>query len=316
MTGAAVLSDPPLRPNGSGSLYAVLAFVAIGSSVAAAEELAGYPIAGGQALRYTGAAVLLLVIVRFRLRRPSMRELVLLLALSVTGLVLFNILLLEAVRRADAGSVGVIVGALPVVLVIAGPLLARERLRPALLAAAGVVALGAALVQGAGGQMPLDALLLSLGVLACEACFGLIARPLIPAFGPAGVSTWITLLAIPTLLLVGFAADGGATLAPPTAREALALAYMAAIVTVGGFVAWYTSIARLGVERAGLFSGVLPVTALLTGALLGHAEVTPQRFAGVAAVAAGITAGLRLARQPARAAAPHAPLAISPASRS
>jgi hypothetical protein len=58
------------------------------------------------------------------------------------------------------------------------------------------------------------------------------------------------------------------------------------------------------------------VTALLTGALLGHAEVTPQRFAGIAVVAAGITAGLRLARQPARDAARHAQRAISPASRS
>jgi len=284
----------------SGSLFAVLAFVAVGSSVAAAEELASYPIAGGQAVRYAVAAVLLLALVRLRLRRPSARDLVLLVALSATGLVLFNILLLEAVRRADAGSVGVIVGAVPVVLVVAGPLLARERLRPTLLAAAAVVALGAALVQGAGGQMPLDALLLSLGVLACEACFGLLARPLIPAFGPAGVSTWIVLLAVPMLITVGLAADGADMLAAPTAREAIALGYMAAVVTAGGFVAWYGSIARLGVERAGLFSGVLPVTALFTGALLGHADVTAGRIAGIAVVAAGITAGLFLARQPAR----------------
>ena len=282
----------------SGSLLAVLAFAAVGSSVAAAEELGGYPIAGGQAARYAVAAVLLLALVRFRMLRPSARELGLLVALSATGLVLFNILLLEAVRRADAGSVGVIVGAVPVVLVIAGPLLARERLRPALLGAAAVVALGAALVQGASGRMPFDALLLSLGVLACEACFGLLARPLIPRFGPAGVSTWIVLLAVPMLLAVGLAADGAALLPAPTAREALALGYMAAIVTAGGFVAWYGSMARLGVERAGLFSGVLPVTALFTGALLGHAAVTPERVAGIAVVAAGITAGLLLARQP------------------
>jgi drug/metabolite transporter (DMT)-like permease len=278
----------------SGSLLAVLAFVAVGSSVAAAGELGSFPIAGGQAVRYAVAALVLLALVRFRLRRPSVRELALLVALSGTGLVLFNILLIEAVRRADAGSVGVIVGAVPVVLVIAAPLLARERLRPALLIAAALVALGAALVQGAGGSMPLDALLLSLGVLACEACFGLLARPLIPAFGPAGVSTWIVLLAVPMLLAIGLAQDGAGLLAAPTAREGLALAYMATAVTAGGFVAWYGAIARLGVERAGLFSGILPVTALFTGALLGHAAVTPGRIVGIAVVAAGITVGLRL----------------------
>jgi drug/metabolite transporter (DMT)-like permease len=102
------------------------------------------------------------------------------------------------------------------------------------------------------------------------------------------------------LLIVGLAADGAALLAAPTVREAIALGYMAAIVTAGGFVAWYGSIARLGVERAGLFSGVLPVTALFTGALLGHADITTGRIAGIAVVAAGITAGLVIARQPVR----------------
>jgi drug/metabolite transporter (DMT)-like permease len=284
----------------TGSLLAVLAFMAVGSSVATAGELTAYPVAGGQAVRYAIAALLLLALVRGRLRRPAPRELLMLVALSATGLVLFNLLLLEAVRRADAGSVGVIVGAVPVVLVTVGPLLQRDRIRPALLGAAAVVALGAALVQAAGGQMPPDALLLSLGVLACEACFALLARPLIPAFGPAGVSTWIALLAVPMLLAVGVAADGGGVLATPTRDEALALGYMAAVVTAGGFVSWYASIARLGVERAGLFSGVLPVTALFAGALLGHAEVSSQRIVGIAVVAAGITAGLLAARRPMR----------------
>jgi drug/metabolite transporter (DMT)-like permease len=285
----------------TGSLLAVLAFMAVGSSVAAAGELTAYPVAGGQAIRYALAGLLLLALVRGRLRRPSPRELLMLLALSAAGLVLFNILLLEAVRRADAGSVGVIVGALPVVLVTLGPLLQRQRIRPALLGTAVVVALGAALVQTAGGGMPPDALLLSLGVLACEACFGLLARALIPTFRPAGVSTWIALLAVPVLLAIGLATDGGGVLATPTRDQALALGYTAAAVTAGGFVAWYGSIARLGVERAGLFSGVLPVTALFAGALLGHADITPQRIIGIAVVAAGITAGQLAARRPMRA---------------
>jgi drug/metabolite transporter (DMT)-like permease len=284
----------------SGSLLAAMAFVAVGSSVTAAGELTAYPAAGGQAARYAVATVVLLAINRLRLRRPSARELAQLAALSATGLVVFNLLLIAAVRRADSGSVGAIVGAVPVVLVVVGPLLARERVHPALLVAAAVVALGAAAVQDAGGRLPLVALGLSLGVLACEACFGLLARPLIPAFGPAGVSAWIALLAVPMLVAIGLASDGASGLPMPTARQALALAYMAVVVTAGGFVCWYGAIARLGVERAGLFSGVLPITALLTGALLGHADITLGRITGVLIVAAGITGGLLLARAPQR----------------
>jgi drug/metabolite transporter (DMT)-like permease len=66
-------------------------------------------------------------------------------------------------------------------------------------------------------------------------------------------------------------------------------------VTALGFVAWYTAVGLLSVERAGLLSGVLPVSALLCSAALGLAEVTPQRLAAVAVVAAGITLGMRAA---------------------
>ncbi|MGH2804916.1 MAG: EamA family transporter, partial [Thermoleophilaceae bacterium] len=48
-----------------------------------------------------------------------------------------------------------------------------------------------------------------------------------------------------------------------------------------------------GVERAGLFSGVLPVSALLVSAALGVAEITPGRLAAVAVVAIGVTLGVR-----------------------
>jgi hypothetical protein len=49
----------------------------------------------------------------------------------------------------------------------------------------------------------------------------------------------------------------------------------------------------LGVERAGLFSGVLPVSALVFSAALGVAELTPGRLAAVAVVAIGVTLGVR-----------------------
>lgn len=54
----------------------------------------------------------------------------------------------------------------------------------------------------------------------------------------------------------------------------------------------------LGVERAGLFSGVLPVSALLVSAVLGVAEITPERLLAVGVVAIGVTLGVRSARGP------------------
>ena len=57
--------------------------------------------------------------------------------------------------------------------------------------------------------------------------------------------------------------DGpGGLLRVPTAGEALGLAWLAVGVTAIAFVLWYSAVQALGVERTGLLTGVLPVSAL------------------------------------------------------
>jgi hypothetical protein len=109
----------------------------------------------------------------------------------------------------------------------------------------------------------------------------------------------------------GLVADGpGGLLAVPTAAEALALVHMAVPVTAVAFLLWYGAVERLGVERAGLFSGVLPVSALLTSAALAGTSLSPARLLGVLAVAAGISAGMWVSRPPS---SRRAPVAARPA---
>ena len=107
------------------------------------------------------------------------------------------------------------------------------------------------------------------------------------------MSAWATLLAVPMLALIAIPAGGIPT---PTPSEAAGLAWLAVVVTATAFVLWYSAVRALGVERAGLFSGVLPVAALLCAAALGDSQLTPGRVAGVLAVAAGIAAGLSVGR--------------------
>jgi drug/metabolite transporter (DMT)-like permease len=106
------------------------------------------------------------------------------------------------------------------------------------------------------------------------------------------------LFALPLLACWSLVA-GGPELPTPTAAELAALVYLGAIVTTGGFLCWYTAVGILGVERAGLFAGVLPVSALACSAALGVAAVTPERLAAVAVVAVGITLGVRARKTPA-----------------
>ena len=275
-----------------GSLLAALALVLVGTLVAAADLVEGYPLSTGQALRYAAAGAVLFVIARGRLPRLDRGEALGLIALAATGLVLFNLFVIEGVRETDPATIGVIVGCVPVVLAVAGPLLEKRPLSGRVVVAAVVVAAGAAGVQWAGGGITAAGLMLALGALGCEAAFSLLAVPHLKRLGPLAVSTYACLFAVPMLAAWSLIAEGP-SLPMPDAGQAAALAYLAVGVTVLGFVSWYSAVGLLGVERAGLFSGVLPVSALVFSAALGVAELTPERLGAVVVVAIGVTLGVR-----------------------
>jgi drug/metabolite transporter (DMT)-like permease len=275
-----------------GAVAAAAAMVLLGSSVAAASALVAYPIAGGQALRYGLAGVLLVVLARARLPRLSVAQAARLLALAASGLAGFNAFLIAALREADAATVGVIVGCVPVVLALAGPMIERRPLSARVVAAALAVASGAAAVQWADGRLSLAGLGFALGALACEAAFSLLAVPLLVSLGPRGVSVYACLFAVPLLVVIAFAFDGADALPMPSWREAAALAHLAVLVTALGFVLWYSGLARLGVERAGLFTGLVSVSALVSAWMIGASAITPLRLLGALTVGVGVAAGV------------------------
>jgi len=278
----------------AGAIMAGFATTAVGSLVAASSLLTHYPVLSSQALRYAIAASILTLLWRRGgrpLPRLSGREAALVLALGATGLAGFNLCVLGAVGRADPAVVGVVVGCAPVLLGLAGPLLARRRPRVRLLGAAGVVAIGAALAQGSGHASG-TGLALAVGALLCETLFSLLAVPLLPRLGPVVLSAYAAAAASVLLAIAAVAVEGRGALAMPTVSEALALAWLSLFVTTAAFVAWYSGVARLGVERAGLFAGLIPVAALLFVALVGTGAITPAKAAGALVVGSGILLGL------------------------
>jgi drug/metabolite transporter (DMT)-like permease len=286
-----------------GSVGAATAMFVVGTLAAISSVINRYPLYGGQALRYALAAMILAAVARARglaLVRPTRRELLLLLALAATGLVLFNLFVIQASHHASATLVGTVIGTVPVILALVGPLLAGSRPSGRVLAAALVVVVGATITTGLGGGSVIG-LLYAVGALACEACFSLLALPLLPRLGPIRVSAYTQTIAVPVLLLVGALADGSGMLRPPTAAEAASLLYLSLVVSAGAFLLWYDALGRLGADRAGLFAGVLPLGAVVTSVLLGLGAPTAAELGGAAVVVAGLATGLapRRARSPA-----------------
>ncbi len=297
----------------------------VGTLAAISALIAGYPIYAGQAVRYSIATAILAGVaaaqtawrareevtrtgkptsvpggdrgetpaaMRHRQRlliRLTAREWAYLLALAASGLVAFNTFIIEATRDTSPALIGTIIGTVPIVLAVIGPLSQRKAPSARVLIGASIVVAGATLATGLGGG-GWRGILLSVGALACEAAFSLLALPLLPKLGAIRVSAYASAAAVPMLAVLATFSSGAPRL--PTAQEALGLAYLSTVVSAGAFLLWYSALPRLGADRAGLFAGVLPVGAVVTTAVLGIAAPSLFEIAGTALVIAGVTVGM------------------------
>jgi drug/metabolite transporter (DMT)-like permease len=276
-----------------------LAMVFVGGSVAVSGLLSGSPLFTAQALRYAAACALLLVaarVTRQRLVLPRGAEWAWLLGVAVTGLVVFNVALVEGSQHAEPAVLGVAVACVPLVLAVVAPLMDGVRPRAVVLLAALVVTGGAALVQGVG-RSDLVGLAWAVVVLACEAAFTLLAVPVLGRHGPWGVSVHATWLAAVTFAGMALVLEGPSAVLRLTTQDVLAVAYLAVAVTAVAFVLWYSSVRRLGAALAGLLTGVAPVAAAAARVALGGPAPGPLVWLGIAVVAGGLALGLPASRR-------------------
>ncbi|WP_211207320.1 DMT family transporter [Stackebrandtia nassauensis] len=279
-----------------GAIQATVGMLLVGSLVAVNASINDYPIYTAHAIRYALAAVALCAILAVRKPEPvrlNRREVVLLLALAIGGLAVFNVAIAEATHFASSALVGTIVGSGPIVMAILGPLVARSG-RPSgqVLVAAVAVTVGTAVATGLGGGDPLGALLAAVA-LAGEVSFSLLAVPLLPKLGALRVSAYTAVISVPLLLAAGWLIDGPAMLRVPDLGELSAIVYLGLVVTTAGFLLWYDSLPRLGPDRAGLFAGIMPIGAITTMMLLGQGLPSPAEALGAALVVGGILYGVR-----------------------
>ncbi|MFI7421891.1 DMT family transporter [Nonomuraea sp. NPDC049684] len=279
----------------NGIAGAATAMFLVGTLAGVSGLIGSYPVYGGQAVRYLAAAVILLVVTRalgLRFVRLTGRETLYLGGLTLLGLVVFNVCVVESTRASGPALVGTVLGTVPLALALAG-----GRPAPRLLVGASVVVAGATLATGLGSGNP-TGLLWALGALVGEVSFSMLAIPLLPKLGAIRVSAYSTALAVPMLAVVGLVQEGSAMFRTPTAAEALGFAYLAVVVTVVAFFLWYTSLPRLGPGTAGLFAGLIPVGAIVTGLVLGIATPSVYDLAGAGLVIVGILVGLTARRSP------------------
>jgi drug/metabolite transporter (DMT)-like permease len=266
----------------------------VGSSVAVSHVLNSAPLFTAQAIRYVGAAGLLLVLARrarVRLVWPRGVEWLWLSGVAAFGLALFNVAVVRGVAHAEPATIAVAVACVPVVLGVVGPLLEGRRPSGRVLIAAATVTAGSVLVEGTG-QTDAVGLAWAAVALVCEAAFTLMAVPVLPRHGAWGVSVHSVWIGAVMLAVLGVTTEGPAAVTRLTAADWAAMGYLAVLVTAVAFILWYSTVAVLGAGLGGLITGIAPISAAVVGVVLDGRVPSVPVWCGVLVVIGGLSVGL------------------------
>jgi drug/metabolite transporter (DMT)-like permease len=270
------------------------AMVLLGASIAVSQELVDVPVFLVQAIRYSIAVPVLLMLATLAhapIVRPRGREWWWLAGVAAMGLVLFNVAVVRGVAHAEPAVIAVAVACVPVLLGVIEPLARRSSPRRRVLLAAVVVTAGSVLVLGLGRTDALGVMWAVLA-LASEAAFTLLAMPVLPRHGAWGVSLHAVWMAAVMLIVLSLITEKPTSITRLTTADWAAIAYLAVMVTAVTFVLWYSAVATLGAGQVGLLTGISPISAAVAGIVTADQLPRPVAWLGIFIVVSGLALGL------------------------
>jgi drug/metabolite transporter (DMT)-like permease len=297
-------ASPPTSPRSrwQRAIPGAVGMVIVGSGVGVSHALTAAPLFMAQAIRYTAAVPIVLVIARLakvRIVRPRGWEWAWLAGIAATGLVLFNVAVVRGVAHAEPALIAVAVACVPVLLGVIGPLLQGQAPSRRVVTAAAVVTAGGALVEGVGRTDVTGAAWAAVA-LGCEAAFTLLAVPVLSRHGAWGVSFHSIWMGAVMFGVAGLVVEGPGAVGRLSGSDWAAMAYLSVFSTVIAFLLWYSTVATLGPARVGLLAGIAPISAAITGMIGGDGTPSAFVWAGMAVVIIGLAVGLRASWQPTR----------------
>ncbi|BCS89330.1 DMT family transporter [Pseudodesulfovibrio sediminis] len=283
--------------NAKAYLNLALAMVLVGSSVVAGKIMVDeLPIFLASALRFVLALVILVPIIYLReggLPRLSGRSWFMLAGQSLCGSFLFTVFLLWGLTRTGPASAGIITSTTPASMGIIAWLFFKDRPSTKtgmgiLLSVIGVLVIN--LVQGGAvtGTNPVLGNLLVLGAVLFESLFLLVRKTVPEPLSPLAVSTIISFFGLLWFLPMGLYEAGHMHFAAITLTGWLVVFYYGAFVTVLAYIFWFAGITRVPASTAGVFTAIMPVSALILSALILGEPIGWPQLTGCACVLSGI----------------------------
>ena len=255
--------------------------------------LADLPPLWAAALRFALGTAVMLGLVAWRseeLVAPLRRHAKVYALLGAVGIGGFNLLFFFALQTTSAANGALIMATNPLLTTLLAVMLLGETSSRRQLVALPVALSGVIVVICGGDLQRLANLqvargdLLMIGADVMWAFYNILVRRYLPS-GSALANTTLV-MAAGMLLLLAVAMGSGESVHLPGIKAGMALLTMAVGGTVLAYLFWNIGIARLGASRASLFLNLVPVFAMLVGALLGTVPSEVQIIGGLLVIGA------------------------------
>jgi drug/metabolite transporter (DMT)-like permease len=246
--------------------------------------------------RFTIAAVLLYAFCRLRgIPIPVRRaDVPLVLGVTLTSVVVYNVLFLYGVRLAAASHGAVIVpGLIPVVTLVLARIVFGERVALVRVAGAALGILGLGLVVGpafAGGADELTGDLMFAAGAMVWAVYAILGRSATRRFHAAAITCLSAAIGavVFAVLSLAFETDGFAALASASVRAIGSVVYLGTFGTVLSFVFFYLGVERIGSARASAYAVLIPLFGVAATVTVLGEPIEPLALAGAALVVVGL----------------------------
>jgi len=271
------------------------AMAIVGSSVVVGKLIVeSFPVLLGSGLTSAVAATVLVPLLLVRERGvPAVapRDLGILAFQAFTGSFLWRILLFYGLIFTTAAESGIITSTTPAAVGALSFLLLRERLSWNTIAGIGLAVLGVLAINWVGaadaqrGSNPLLGTLLIFGSVLGEASFTICGKAVSGRVGPLTISAAVTVFSLLMFLPFSIYQAVGFDFSSVSFRGWASLVYFGVILNVVAFLLWFQGVSRVPASTAGVFTGVLPVSAVaLSYVVLGEPFLWSHLIGGACVV--------------------------------
>lgn len=257
-------------------LKIALAMAIVGSSVVFGKLIIlSFPVFLASELRFLVSSIILILLLLLKEKQlPSigLKDLMILFLQALTGVFLFNVLMLNGLKYTTAIEAGIITSTLPAVVALIALVLLKERLTKRKVLGIIFAVLGVLMINFIGGELgdvhSLLGNLLIFGAVLGEALFITLGKLVSNRLSPLTISTMMSIFGLIMFFPFSIKEAKSFDFSSIGLGDWINILYFGMVVTVLAFLLMYQGLAKVSANSAGVLTSVLPLSSVILSFLI------------------------------------------------